>query len=1551
MKNKEKIPAVPLHSPETGTIPSFRIKWIVFYSIAVLTGLLLAASYNYLLFHIVAEGFCVVVGIGIFIIAWNTRELLDNHYLLFLGTAFLFAEMLDLTHILAYKGMNIFPEYDGNLPTQLWIAARYTESLSLFFSPYFLFRKMKVNLIFGIYAGIFSLLLTVIFSGIFSDCFIEGTGLTPFKKFSEYLICMIFIAAAIRILKYRNMFDKKVFTLIFAAAAISVFSELLFTLYADPYSICNFSGHILKIVSFYLIYKALVETGLKRPYELIFRNLKQQEQELYNAHNELEQRVIERTAKLQKEIGERMQTEQLLAESERKFRTLVDAMDDVVFLLNQEQQHIGVFGKWLKRDNLSEEKFIGKTAREILGAEIAAIHEAANHKALAGENVAYEWSIETQMGMKFFHTALSPLCEENGNIVGIVGVGRDITELKQAEAALRESHKNYRNFFETIDDLIIIASPDGEILYTNQAVSQKLGYSCDELGKMQVLDLHPESYKKEAEEIFAAMFRGERDSCPLPLVRKNNTLIPVETRVWFGKWDGNNAVYGICKDLTKLRSALDMFQKMFDYNPSPMAVSNAATRKFLQVNEAFLKILGVTRNEVIGRTSSELNIFINSDTHAETLRNLMERGYFTDYEMIIKRVSDNQIIHGIFSGVLINYQGEQLILTVMMDITERKRLEQTLLEYKKAVESSKDLIAAVNHDYVYLFANKVFLRYKKMTEEQVVGHTVEEVLGKDIFEKYIKPKADESLKGNEIEYEMKMTYPELGLRCMSIFYSPLKDDKGNITGAVAVIRDITERNQQEQALRKKEEEFRQLFQHAPIGIVHSSADNFRILRSNPRFSEIIGYSEEEIKNMTFADYTHPDELQQDKIFLARLINREISCFEREKRYIHKNGSLIWGRVHVSSVQDTNGKPLYYIAAMEDITRHKQAEKELRLFKTLAESSREAIAISDASGQLIYINPAHEKLFGSSLEQAKKLNYRDYYPPESIEILNREVAPALARCESWQGIMDVFDASGRRFPLWEHAGAICDENGKMLYGFGFMHDDTKRIEAEKEIKNAKEIAEAANRAKSEFLANMSHEIRTPMNAVMGYAALLGKLIKDEKQKEYLNIIQVSAKNLLSLINDILDLSKIEAGKMEIVCKPVSPIVLLDEIKNIFRVKIAEKDIDLIIESDLNTSDVMLLDETRLRQILFNVVGNAVKFTETGYVKISVSMKKTSFLKKFDFSEPSELFNLIFKIEDTGIGISEDAIEKIFNPFEQQKREFNYYGGTGLGLAITRRLVEMMNGTISVVSQSSKGSCFTIEIRDIQPCSESIAEQPLPEIDINGKIDFKGASILLVEDNRYNIKLIKAILEPHNLHVPAVYNGQEAIEKLREFQPDLILMDMKMPVMDGYETTKRIKKDDMLKHIPVIALTASAMETDRERIKKIGINGYLSKPVDEAVLISELMKFLPYHQESSELSDSVEITDDYDLSPEIISEIISCLSGELMQEWKQIAGVMILGNWIKFGSKIKALGEKYNVIQIIRYGQEIINEADNFDIKKLKLSSEKYPEFIEIIKRLG
>lgn len=503
----------------------------------------------------------------------------------------------------------------------------------------------------------------------------------------------------------------------------------------------------------------------------------------------------------------------------------------------------------------------------------------------------------------------------------------------------------------------------------------------------------------------------------------------------------------------------------------------------------------------------------------------------------------------------------------------------------------------------------------------------------------------------------------------------------------------------------------------------------------------------------------------------------------------------------------------------------------------------------------------------------------------------------------------------------------------------LTDITKLEDLNEVLLKAKNEALNVAKQKSEFLANMSHEIRTPMNSVIGFTELLDKEIVNPIQKDYLNSIKKGGNALLRIINDILDLSKIEAGKLEIQTESINPSSLFTEIESIFHSKIVSKNVNFIIEVDKSIPEFIILDGVRVRQILFNLIGNAIKFTEKGHIKLKVENHyKDNIKSKID---------LTFIIEDSGIGIEKKNLENIFRAFEQQKDQNTAkYGGTGLGLAICSKLVHMMNGKIEVESKKNEGSTFKVTLHDIDV--SSIGEK----IEANKlnfeNIVFEKSTILVVDDVDENRKLVQASLKDFDFNLIMAQNGQEAIERLQNINVDLILMDLRMPIMDGYKAATLIKEDEELKEIPLIALTASVMGKDLEKVSRYGFDAYLRKPVILDDLVETISRFISYDFKDSAVEKN--INESSNISEESLTLLLESLNGKVKDKWNEVkdkGDIFLIEEFVK---ELENNSLDINITLLKNYIEELKIHIDSFDIEKVDYLMNTYLELINKIEKL-
>lgn len=500
---------------------------------------------------------------------------------------------------------------------------------------------------------------------------------------------------------------------------------------------------------------------------------------------------------------------------------------------------------------------------------------------------------------------------------------------------------------------------------------------------------------------------------------------------------------------------------------------------------------------------------------------------------------------------------------------------------------------------------------------------------------------------------------------------------------------------------------------------------------------------------------------------------------------------------------------------------------------------DGIAIYDRDETPILLNRTTYKRFGSLYDEmkAENISYR-----EAIYRRIRRSEPDAAEedVQRWTDKFHAYYQTGETYVNEADDGRLVKitfrdmPNGMKA---AISVDVTEEIERERELKKARRAAEAASESKSAFLANMSHEIRTPLNGVMGMAQVMSSTELSDEQREYMSTIVDSGKTLMTLLNDVLDLSKIEAGKLDI--SPIDADLphVLRRIRNLWRPRAEEKGLELRLALDCDLPTFTNFDPVRVQQCVSNLVSNAIKFTAKGRVEVLASATSLS-----DGGHQIEI-----RVTDTGSGMDEETLGRLFQPFAQADETISRkHGGTGLGLSITRRLAEMMGGAATATSELGRGSEFVVTFRagpaTAQPRRRAV-DQSADESEQREQLKASDLRILLVDDHPINRQVAKLFFRPFNLKIAEAANGLEAIEALKRESFDIVLLDMHMPVMDGPTTIKTIREsEESWKRIPVIALTADAMSGDKERYLAIGMDGYLSKPLAERELISEILRVL-------------------------------------------------------------------------------------------------------------
>lgn len=671
--------------------------------------------------------------------------------------------------------------------------------------------------------------------------------------------------------------------------------------------------------------------------------------------------------------------------------------------------------------------------------------------------------------------------------------------------------------------------------------------------------------------------------------------------------------------------------------------------------------------------------------------------------------------------------------------------------------------------------------------------------------------------------------------------------------------------------------FNAIFNQTSVGIVIVDPFDGRILRANDRFCQIVGYSNSDFANLSMQRLTHPEDVPIDFENLKKQRDGVLKEYKIEKRYIHKQGHIVWVEISVSPLIQSKNNIVCNVGIINDISAKKAQEQEVKnlqdLFagisfcsQAIVRCTNEAELFSEICRITVELGKIKMAWVGIIDPNSQWIIPSYSYGSEAKEYLENIQITTSADSEYGRGPTGTairenkpvwnqdFISSPQLKPWleraqkagWKSSAALPIHKKGKVYGAFTLYSDEKntfqesiqsllvelvanisfaldkfdleneRKRTEQILLEAKNSAEEANRIKSSFLANMSHEIRTPMNAILGFSDLGKDELSLDLCHSYMKKINQSASYLLGIINDILDFSKMKAGKIALEHSPFDLKQLLHEIQDIFNLKLESKNLKFIIEMDQNIPTRYLGDALRLRQIFTNLINNAIKFTDAGQIKISIQRTESA----------TTCAQLKISVCDTGIGINQDQLEFLFQPFYQvDSSSQRKYEGTGLGLVITQQLVQLMSGEIHCQSMPGIGSCFTFTIHlDIDDSAhelnqkEEVIEYPPP------------ANILLVEDNPMNQLVAEVFLKKLGMKVNIVSDGFEALEFLKNHQKDvdLILMDIQMPHLDGYQTTINIRKNLKLNHIPIIALTAHALENERQHCVNVGMNDHIAKP---------------------------------------------------------------------------------------------------------------------------
>jgi PAS domain S-box-containing protein len=852
-------------------------------------------------------------------------------------------------------------------------------------------------------------------------------------------------------------------------------------------------------------------------------------------------------------------------------------------------------------------------------------------------------------------------------------------------------------------------------------------------------------------------------------------------------------------------------------------------------------------------------------------------------------------------------------------------------------------------------------------------------------------------------FEGQYLRPDGEVRWWRGISKPVKGPEGQVLWN-GVAFDITDRKEHEatiertqQSLKESEELHRTLVEMAHDGIVIIQDEKF--VFANPSFARLLGCELEEVLGASLWDWVADGELERVRErYRARIAGEDVpSMYESAMK--HRDGRQI--PVEISAVRVSLQGRFADQVVMRDITRRKENEEEIKkareYFRTLIEESNAGISIFSAEGISLYESPSNERIVGYKPEEVQGGSIFEHMHPEDIPAVMERLERLLARPGGMDGTLVRLRHKSGEYRTVEVIARNAVQDPLIQGVIVNFHDVTARIETEQQLREAKEAAEAANEAKSEFLANMSHEIRTPMNAILGFSNLLQMEITEESRLEHLRNITRSGNNLLALINDLLDLSKIEAGKLRLEYEPVNLRALCREVYDIFETRTQQKGIELVMEMDPQLPHSVMIDEVRLRQVLLNLVGNAVKFTRRGGVTLRV--------ERFLTDLRQDGVSLRFAVSDTGIGIAPEDQERVFEAFEQQSNQkTREYGGTGLGLAITRRLVEMMRGEIKVESAKGRGSTFTVTLPALHVAAlraepgddgeegesaDAGADAGSARDQEEQYPDLRGKTVLLVEDSGLNRNVLQHALVLCGAEVLQAENGRQGLDLALSKHPDLILLDLNMPVLDGRAVARKLRQNKATENTPIVILTAKAPGDSAAFVNKMHLQGMLVKPVNRDVLFDCVRAVFPEQGgevpgrsrseecaggESAEGQDKMmerrttPAVDDteverFRVSPadlpkpetpqvrEKYRKLTQVLQDQLEPQYQTIKRRRRIGQISRFAQELSRLALEYEIPALKNYSRELHAALESLDVEKMGELLKQYPRLRQDLDKLN
>ncbi|MDY0055449.1 MAG: PAS domain S-box protein [Methyloversatilis sp.] len=1184
-----------------------------------------------------------------------------------------------------------------------------------------------------------------------------------------------------------------------------------------------------------------------------------------------------------------------LEQERSRLRMLLNGIPDPVWLKDVDGTFRFCNPRFEQLYGVSEAQLIGHSDHDFVEREQAEFFRAHDRAAIdAGRPLVNEEWLTFRVGghQGLYQTTKTPVTDSTGKLVGVLGLAREVTSMREVERALAERVKEQRCLYAVFRATEDLRRPLPDMLREVVGLLPGGFMHAEEAEAAIELDgdtVATSGFDRAVQPMHARLLlRGDvrgrvcvayRSAMPL---RDEGPFLLEERMLLEALADRIASVIVRREDEARAARREDIYRAIVSQASDSITLIDAETLAFVEFNDAACNGLGYTREEFASLTLADVTAELDRDAVRTKVDGVIERGG-AQFDTRRRR-KDGSLTDVRVSAQPIYLQGRLYVSDIWWDVTERSKVKAQLDRERQRLQDIIDATHAGTWEWNLQTDEAVFNeRWAGM-----IGHELADLqpLTVSTWTRLVHPddlrQANAALErhlAGETDYfecDLRMRHRDghwvwIADRGRVTQYTP--DGRPLMISGTHI--DITERRQAEERLRESEARFRKLFEDTREAVVLMEGGRFidvnraaLDLLGMQDAAQLIGRSPVDVAPAVQADGVASAPAFEQ--IMRRLDEGGAQQFEWLMQ--RADGVTLATEVLATAIEH-DGRALLHVV-FRDVTDRREAERRLReseeRHRLLSENSSDVIWLYDLRAErFVYISQAVERLRGYTVDEMLGQSMQDTMTPDSYRHVSEAFAARLAAFRAGDESMRTQTLEieqpcrdGRVLMTEVVTTLRTDANGQITLLQGVTRDITAKKAAEAELdahrhhleelvrrrtaelERARIDAEAASRSKSTFLANMSHEIRTPMNAIIGFTHLLRRELTAPSQLDKLEKITSSAKHLLGIINDVLDLSKIEADRLQLEEVPFSVLATLDRVRSMMSDRIVSRRLLLKEEIDPRLAGLSLLgDPTRVGQILINYLSNAVKFTERGGITLRVQV----------LAEQPTAVMLRFEVEDTGIGITAQKQARLFEAFEQgEVATTRKYGGTGLGLVISRRLARLMGGDVGVTSAPGVGSTFWFTVRLRRG---DAAERP--DGGARRRRVRVGAHVLLVEDNAINQEVARELLEGAGLMVDVAANGAEAVDKVARSHYDVVLMDMQMPVMDGVEATRRIRGTDAGRMLPILAMTANAFEEDRRRCEEVGMNGHLVKPVDPERLFAALAQWIPEgeHAAASPLTPAV------------------------------------------------------------------------------------------------